>query len=85
MGIVGILFIVFVCGAAVGVLIMCFVRGAATLEMSSQLYLKDKLIEEMTGDWLTISVHSKEENAQGIARRWVGDDGKLARISNDEF
>ena len=78
--IVGILFIVFVCGAAVGVLIMCFVRGAATLEMSSQLLLKDRLIAEITDDLLEIYVSNNHNYAMSVANKWVGERGELTRF-----
>ena len=69
-----------------GAIILCILVAVLVwnritiFEIDLKLKYRDKLIEEMLGDWLTIYVHSKEESAKGIANRWVGERGELTRF-----
>ena len=62
-----------------GIAVMALMQIAGSSELRQEKEQLKSIVDEMTGDWLSIFVQSKEPFAKGIAKRWVGKGGELER------
>ena len=62
-----------------GVAAMALMQIAGSSELRQEKEQLESILNEMTGDWLSVFVQSKEPFAKGIAKRWVGKGGELER------